>query len=163
MWYWIYRSNLVRTLSLKLICYTTNSLKDEIQVFLSELFGFLKFKKYECCSHSLWFHTRDCVPSPSTYRSLKMPEKTPYLDRVSGYNHEEAQREAPLQVHNRKQGHHGPWKTPRAPCGDCCPKAWVRLPTTVGPWDPPWAVVVAMARPWSGRLHWLPWKTMVLT
>jgi len=146
MWYLdiLVKSHL--TLSLRLICCTTNNLRDTIPVFLKELFGFLKFNQYEYCSHSLWLHSRDCAPSPSIYESLKMPENTAYSDRIDRYKIKMHKDKIPFHRHNWKQGHQETQACKaRSACHD-----WTIGSTT--------AVVMAMVRPWSVPLPFLPWK-----
>ena len=83
MWYLDMPGNRVQTLSLRLICCTTNNLRDKIPV-LSKCVcsGFSKLNLTECCSHSIRFQPRDYVLSLLFYRSLKRSQKAP----LSGLN-----------------------------------------------------------------------------
>jgi len=155
--YWIYRWNCVYTLSLRLICCTTNNLRNKILVLLSAFFGFLKDNLKGHCRHSLRFHSRDCVPSPSINRRLKMPEKAPIRIELAGIKLKRYKDWHPFGwttknwVTTGRGGHHG---SPMVPTAEKAMQSCHGKDATIRPSGPPRAVVVATVQPWYPRPSW---------
>ena len=80
----INRLNREEKLSLRLICCTTNNLKDKIPVYTTCVFRFLKENLKRRYKHSLRLLSRDCVTCSSIYRGLKKHEKT-HSNRIGEY------------------------------------------------------------------------------
>ena len=83
LWYRINQRVMKEPLFVRLIC-CLPQIVFEIKCWQDKCVcsGFLKFNRSECCSHSLWFHARDCATSPSIYRGLQMSKETPiWIDR----------------------------------------------------------------------------------
>jgi len=78
LWYRINQRVVNKSLSVRLICcipqivFGIKRWQDKCICL-----GFLKFNQSEYCSHSLWFHPRNCVSSSSICRGLKSLEEAP--------------------------------------------------------------------------------------
>ena len=80
-----YTSEIVKTLYLGLICYTTNNLRNKIPVVLSEFFGFLNDNLKGHCRHSPSFFTLVIIYLfPLLIEGRKLPDKTPIWISMAG-------------------------------------------------------------------------------